>query len=562
MVSYSLGYKFLDGVPRTRMNKIAHYLQEHVTGEVVTSIDARRYFSTDASIFTLTPSVVLYPRNENDVRKTARFTWQLAERNHVIPITARGAGTDQSGAAVGSGIMMAFPAHMNRIVELDTKSGEVTVEPGTNYGKLQQTLQTHGRFLPPFPASLEYSTVGGAVANNAGGEKSVKYGSTREYVQHLRVVLANGEAITTTRLNKRELDKKLGLTTFEGEIYRSLDTLLEEHKPALDLMARNVTKNAAGYDLVDIRHKDGTFDLTPLFVGSQGTLGIITEITLDTEMHNPETTLLVASFDTLQHVQAAVVELKKHHEMPSAMEIVDGNLLALVTSVSPAALKGVIQAPYPKFVMLVELDDTGHIQKRNARRAAKILEKYATQVQTVHDISEQNLFWRIRHTSATALSHANGSARALPLIEDGAVPLDAFEAFLSGIYDIFERNHLQPAIWGHAGDANVHIQPYLDLSQIGDRQTAFRIMDEYYKLVIGLGGTITGEHGEGRLRAPYLERMYGSEVYALFKKVKKIFDPYGTLNPGVKIGVSIDDLKPLLRQTYSLEHLYDHLPRS
>lgn len=562
MVSYLLGYKFLDGVPQKRMNKIAHYLQEHVTGEVVTSIDARRYFSTDTSIFTLTPLVIVYPRNENDVRKTARFTWQLAERKHVIPITARGAGTDQSGAAVGSGIMMAFPAHMNRIVELDTKSGEVTVEPGTNYGKLQQTLQTHGRFLPPFPASLEYSTVGGAVANNAGGEKSVKYGSTREYVQRLRVVLANGEVITTQRLTKRELDKKLGLATFEGEIYRSLDVLLEEQKSTIDRMARQVTKNSAGYDLIDIKHKDGSFDLTPLFVGSQGTLGIITDITLDTELHNPETTLLVAFFDTLQHVQTAVTELKKHHETPSAIEIVDGNLLSMVTSASPALLKGSLTAPYPKFVLLVEYDDNGRTQKRNAHRAAKVLEKYATQVRTVHDLSEQDLLWRIRHASAAALSHATGNARALPLIEDGAVPADKFEAFLTGVYDIFERNHLQPAIWGHAGDAHVHTHPHLDLSQIGDRQTAFRIMDEYYKLVIGLEGTITGEHGEGRLRAPYLEKMYGSDVYELFKKVKKIFDPYGTMNPGVKIGVTTEDLKPLLRQTYSLEHLYEHLPRN
>src|SRR3982751_3376781 len=139
------------------MSKVAHYLQEHLTGEVITSPDARRYFATDGSVFTITPSIIVYPRSENDVRKTARFSWQLAERGRVIPITARGAGTDQAGAALGSGIMMVFPAHMNRILELDNKTGTVTVEPGIIYGKLQQTLHTHNRFLPPFPASLEYS---------------------------------------------------------------------------------------------------------------------------------------------------------------------------------------------------------------------------------------------------------------------------------------------------------------------------------------------------------------------------------------------------------------------
>lgn len=479
-----------------------------------------------------------------------------------MPITARGAGTDQSGAAIGSGIVMVFPAHMNRILELDTKTGVVVVEPGINYGKLQQTLQTHGRFLPPFPASMEYSTIGGAVANNAGGEKSVKYGSTRGYVKSLRVVLANGEIITTERLSARELSKKLGLATLEGEIYRSLDTLLEEHRSTLAYMARSVTKNAAGYDLVDVKRKDGSFDLTPLIVGSQGTLGIVTEIELDSELHNPETTLLVASFDTLQAVQAAVTTLKKAKSPASAMEIVDGNLLSLVATVNPAQLKGVISQPYPKYVLLVEYDEAGRNQKRSVHQAAKALEKLAVQVQTVTSPSEQETLWRIRHASATALLHANGNARALPMIEDGAVPIEQFEAFLTGVYDILERNHLQAAVWGHAGDANVHLQPYLDLSQIGDRQTAFRVMDEYYKLVIDLGGTISGEHGDGRLRGPYLEKMYGSEVYDLFKKVKKIFDPYGTMNPGVKVGVTTEDVKPLLRQTYTLNHLYDHLPRS
>src|SRR6476469_3287577 len=184
------------------MSKVAHYLQEHLMGEVMTSTDARRYFATDNSILQLAPALIAYPRNENDVRKSARFTWQLAERGRFIPITARGSGTDQTGASLGSGIMLVFPAHMNRILELDTKANTVTIEPGINYGKLQQALHTHGRFMPPYPSSVEYSTVGGAISNNASGEKSVKYGDTRAYVQSLRVVLANGEVIETGRISK------------------------------------------------------------------------------------------------------------------------------------------------------------------------------------------------------------------------------------------------------------------------------------------------------------------------------------------------------------------------
>src|SRR5688500_12467533 len=145
------------------MSKVAHYLQEHLVGEVMTSEDARRYFATDGSIFTVTPSVIVYPRNENDVRKTARFTWQLAERGKVFPMSAPGSGSDQSGCAVRQGILSDFPAHMTKVLTLHPRKGVVTVQPGLNYDKLQQTLFTHGMYLPPFPASIQFSTIGGAI---------------------------------------------------------------------------------------------------------------------------------------------------------------------------------------------------------------------------------------------------------------------------------------------------------------------------------------------------------------------------------------------------------------
>jgi FAD/FMN-containing dehydrogenase len=545
------------------MSKVAHYLQEHLVGEVMTSADARRYFSTDGSVLSITPALVAYPRNENDVRKAARFTWQLAERGRVIPITARGAGTDQSGAALGAGIMLAFPAHMHRILELDDKSGVVIVEPGTNYGKLQQTLQTHDRFLPPFPASVEYSTIGGAVANNASGEKSLKYGSTRDFVRALRVVLANGEVIETGRLTKRDLNKKLGLATFEGEIYRAIDGLIDEHKDLVDKLRLAVTKNSAGYDLADVKRRDGSIDLTPLFVGSQGTLGIITEIALDTEAYTGSTVLLVAHFDDLDKLQATVLELRELPELPSAMEMVDEQLLNIVDRINPNLLKDVLPKPFPKAVLLVEFDNSSErMQKKLSKKASKILERHAASWQMEIDPYKQEQLWKIRHSSAMVVAHGENGVKALPIIEDGIVPPERFREYLDGVYQLFARHHLQAAIWGHAGDANLHMQPFLDLGQVGDRQKAFRILDEYYNLVISLGGSTSGEHGDGRIRAPYLEKLYGPETYQLFTKVKQIFDPYGTLNPGVKIGVTIDHIKPLLRSTYTMDHLYDHLPRS
>lgn len=545
------------------MSRVAHYLQEHLVGEVVTSVDARRYFATDGSVFAVPPAMIVYPRSENDVRKTMRFAWQLAERGRSIPVTARGAGTDQSGAAIGSGIVLVFPAHMNRIIEFDSKSGAVIVEPGINYGKMQQTLETHSRFLPPFPASFEYSTIGGAIGNNASGEKSVKYGDTGNYVQSLRVVLANGEVIETKRLSKRELGKKLGLATFEGEIYRAVDTLIEESYELLGRTQLPVTKNVAGYNVADVKRPDGSFDLTPLFVGAQGTLGIISEATLKTEPYNPETTLLVGHFNDVQQAQSAIQELRALPELPSAIEMVDGNLLEAVETLNPNQLKDVISKPLPQIVLLIEFDaGVERQQKKLVKRAQKILDRYATSQQTETDPEKQGQLWKIRHASAAIMSQVQGHTKSVPIIEDGIVPIGQFSEYLRGTQEIFRRNNLQLAIWGHAGDANIHLQPFLDLSQVGDRQKAFKVMDEYYRLVISLGGSTSGEHNDGRLRAPYLQPLYGPEVYNLFQKIKQIFDPYNTLNPGVKINVSLDDIKPLMRHEYGLEHLYQHMPRS
>jgi FAD/FMN-containing dehydrogenase len=544
------------------MSKVAHYLQEHLVGEVMTSTDARRYFATDASIFQLAPALVAYPRNENDVRKTARFTWQLAERGRVIPLTARGAGTDQTGAALGSGIMLVFPAHMNRILELDTKAHTVTVEPGIMYGKLQQTLQTHGRFLPPYPFSQEYSTVGGAVANNASGEKSVKYGDTRSYVQSLRVVLANGEVIETTRLSKRELSKKLGLATFEGEIYRSIDTLLEENRELLDRLILPVKKNNVGYALADIKRRDGSFDLSPLIVGSQGTLGIVTEVTLNTEAHNPQTALVMASFDSLEQLQNAVIELRNMSDVPSTIELIDGQLIAQVNQQNPNQLKDVVPTPTPLGILLVEFDDSERHVKKAVKKAQRIFDTYANYQYTATDLEQQQNLWKIRQATGSVIGHNEGLLRAVPIIDDAAVPVDQLRPYLEGLYRLFKSSNLPIAVWGHAGEGTLHVQPKLNLGQVGDRQKAFRLIDEHAKLVLSLGGVLSSEAGDGRLRAPYMEKQYGSEAYTLLQKVKQIFDPYGTLNPGVKFGSSIDDLKAIIRPDFSLDHLYDHLPRS
>jgi FAD/FMN-containing dehydrogenase len=543
------------------MSKVAHYLQEHLLGEVISSTDARAFFSTDGSIFQIAPNIIVYPRNENDVRKAARFSWQLAERGRLIPVTARGLGTSQTGAAIGSGMIISFPAHMNRVLELDAKSHTVKVEPGISYSKLQQTLHTHGRYLPPYPMSAEYTTIGGAIANNISGMRSVKFGDTLNYIKGLRVVLANGEVIETGRLSKRDLNKKLGETTFEAEIYRSLDALLEENHVVVERLERGTTINNAGYNLLDIKRKDGSFDLSSLIAGSQGTLGLITEATLDTEEYDPNSTLIVAQFDSIEHMQQAVIELRSMDTPPSSLELIDQYALEEINEINPNRLVDTLKAPFPMFMLFIEYDGNEKVAKKSVRKAEKVLERFAKTFDLYVDQDEKIRQFKVREAVSLIIANNDGLVHPVPLF-DGVVPPDRLREYLEGIYRLLAANNIKPAVWGHAGDGNLIVRPKLNMGQVGDKQKAFRLIEDHHRLVLELSGSISGSEGDGRLNTPYLEAMYDPEAYTLLNKVKAIFDPHGTLNPGVKFGTSLDDLKAIVRPDFNIKNLFSQLPRS
>ncbi len=545
------------------MNKVAHYLQEHLIGEVFTSPDTRSYFSTDGSIMRIVPSIVVYPRNENDMRKTARFAWQLAERGRVIPITARGMGTDVGGASIGSGICIVFPAHMHKILELDPKSGIVAVQPGANFGKMQQTIHTHGRFVPVYPQSIEYTSVGGAVSNNCSGERSGKYGSAKEYVKGLRVVLANGELIETGRISKRELNKKIGLASLEGEIYRTIDALIEDNKDVIKNLPPLPRVNSAGYAIADVKRKDGSFDLTPLIVGSQGTLALISEIVFNSEAYNPETNVMTATFASRSSALDAAEELSKMSDIPAVIDFVDKHLLEDINRINPQLLKEVIETPLPEMLLYVEFDDDStRQQKKLAKKARKIIEKHNGFLAIANEEHDIDRLKSVRDSAATMWTHVEGSARALPIIDDAAVPLKQLGALLAGIDEMMQRNNqVIYAVSGSALSGTVRVLPHLDMSQIGDRQKVFKYIEEFYTLVISLGGTISTDHGDGRLRGSMLVNQYGENVVELFGLIKKAFDPYGIMNPGVKIGSTIEDMKLTIRADYSARQNLQHMPR-
>lgn len=535
-------------------------MQEHLVGEVTDSVDVRRYFSRDASILQVTPAVVVYPANENDVRKAARFSWQLAERERILPITARGGGSDTSGAAIGSGVMMVFTAHMNRILALNPGKQYVTVEPGITFGALQQTLYTHGHFLPPYPTSSAYATIGGGLANNSIGEKSLKYGDISKYVEKLSVVLANGEVIETGPISKRELNKKLGLATLEGNIYRGIDGLLEENQSKLnDEKARlRAAHIHTGYNLFDVKKK-GNFDLTPLFLGSQGTLGIITEATLQLVQHNPVVELAVLSIGNLSEfhdILPSIINLK-----PSICEMINKAAVAQINRGNPNHLKGLLPNPAAEIHLIIEFDDEKEgAQKKALKQLGKIAEKSGSYMMVGSNNDDRDKINKLRRAAAALHFSARGGARAVPVAEDVAVPTDRLADFMYRVGEIYAGGGIESAMWGHAGSGVVRMQPLLDLSQIGDRQKLYKLQDMVYNQALNMGGSISAAAGDGRIRAPYIGHVYGDEMRKVMMEVKRIFDPYGILNRGVKTATA-DEVKSLMRTEYTSHHP-EHLPRS
>ena len=528
-------------------------------GEATSSRDVLNYFSTDGSIFTITPQAVVYPRNTDDVVSVVRYLAAEAKAGRKTGLTARGKGTDQAGGALGDGVMMVFPAHMNRLLELTKRT--VTVQPGLIYRDLQNTLHTHGRFLPPYPSSIDFCTLGGAVANNSAGEKTIKYGSTREFVEKLEVVLSNGQVIETRKLSPTELAHKKSQDDFEGQIYRDTDALIDRHKALIKTDAPKVSKNAAGYALGRVRSEDGSFDLSQLIVGSQGTLGIVTSATLKTEPFNPKTTLIVGYFDDLDKASKAVLQILPLG--PSALEVVDFYLLDFLKKHRPAQIEGLVPDPLPKIVLLAEFDDPSQLQQRlKSARTQRIFKRFASSQLVSTNRRQEDELWNIRHSAAAVIWMVEGGDKALPIIEDGVVPVEKMSEFLTAVYKLFKKYKLEIAVWGHAGNANFHMQPFMDLSKLRDRTMVFDLADEFYNMVIKMGGSTCGEHNDGMMRAPYLAKLYGKEMYKLFQHTKQIFDPLNFLNPRVKIDVTEFDTRPLLRREYSMKHLYDHLPHT
>lgn len=534
--------------------KLLQTLENHISGEVSVEAEDIDYYSTDGSIFEITPSAIVFPKDSVDVQELVMAVNELRREGIKTSLTARGNGTDQGGGPIGDGVIVDFTRHMNQILEVG--QDYVVVQPGCMYERLQNRLNQHSQYLPPYPASIGVCTIGGAVANNSAGEKSVKYGSTREYVEALQVVLADGTATWIYPMDEHQLNEKKQLQTLEGDVYRQIDELLTQNATTIHNDHPNVTKESSGYALWKIKN-DTLFNLPQVIVGSQGTLALITSIRLRTlPLPDPnKVTLLVSFYDNINSVCTAASHI--HKLGPSALEIVDENLLSLVTEQAPALLAGLLpNGSLPEFVLLAEFDDADDNERHTKEKeASDIFLRYATSSVVKYDPVEKASYWKLRRSAAAVMWTIPGKLKALPIIEDGAVPPDQLNRFLTEAYKIFNKYELTIAVWGHAGDANLHMQPFMNLSDDADREKIFSLTNDYYTMIQSLGGTAAGEHNDSLMRAPYRHLMFGQAMEDLFDKTKNIFDSNNIFNPKKKVGVDLDYIKGHVRHEYSIKSL-------
>ena len=526
------------------MSKITDYLGERLDGEVTASPSVREKFSTDKSIFQITPDLVVYPRTINDIKKTARFVWRLAERGQNLPITPRGFGTDTTGGAIGSGVILSFSDHMSRILEFDAKSQMVRVQPGISHSTLQEVMATYGLFFPIKPTDST-ATIGGMIAQNASGTKSVKYGPILHAVDCVEVVLANGEVIHTGRLNKRELSRKKGLQTMEGEIYRAIDALIDENSDLIDDFATKDIPNAIGFPIHLVKDDKESFDLTPLMVGSQGTLGIITQAILRLAPLPEDTSLIAIATNPKTDLDALVPQILDLG--PSEFKFVDGDTLKFVQKKTANASWKRLFDSLPDKILFIEFDD------KNRAKCVKKLKKILTSmditnVKIAESWEDQEKIRSVYKIVNEIVNFYERGTSALPLMDNVFVDPKRMSEFILRAKEVLDHCHIGGGIWGNLGSGIITVRPLINLENLGQRQAVNRFMSELRGVVIEFDGSIAAETGEGRLHTPFAAEQYAGAMGKIFADIKKIFDPFNILNPGVKLGTTKNDLSEIMRK--------------
>ncbi len=445
---------------------------------VLTDAASLHPYAFDASFWSLRqqrpPDVVVIPRTTDEVREVVRIAGDTG-----TPIIARGAGTGQTGGAVAArgGIVVAF-SQMRAILSIDRQDLQAVVEPGIVYVDLQAALRSHQLFFPPDPGSGRACTVGGMAANNASGPHAVKYGTTSAYVLGLEVVLANGSCITTGGERSRVLKSSSGL------------------------------------------------DLTKVFVGSEGTLGIITKLRLRVQPRPPARAVVLAAFATLEDAVRCLDDLFEAGILPATAELLDRSALDAIRIYRPE-----LGLPEGEAVMLLEVDGLPEGVREQAEAVDGIARRRATRTQLASEEAEIQRLWQARSSMGGAIGLAHPDKRRIFAGEDLCVPLSQIPQTVRRARELAREAGIAVLFYGHFGDGNVHSAILIDPADVEEVRRADALAHRLHELALEVGGSTTGEHGTGAVRARYMRAEHGA-AFDVMRELKRALDPKGILNPG------------------------------
>lgn len=536
------------------MEALVGELKKLLKGTVYADPQTRHRVSRDASIYELVPDVVVEPRNNSDIENLVTFVTAHKKAHPKLSITPRSAGTDMSGGAIGDSILIEMTPHFNKVEAL--KKNILQVQPGVFIRDIDPLLSSKGLQLGCVPASRALCTIGGIVANNAGGEQSLRYGNADRSVRELEVVLADGNTYVVKPLTKKQLEKKLAENTFEADLYRRVFTLIDTHYDLVRNARPHTNKNSMGYNLWNVWDRDtGVFDMTHLFTGSQGTLGVITDIKIEAVPKAAHSGLLLAYLPSLKHLGKIVETVMRHQ--PATFEGFDditfnlgiryfntfrrqlGTKAFLRQQTQLLASVAKFKGHLPNILLMIEFD--GETQAEVLRKISNLhddLKKFNIRMDIENDEKASAPFWQIRRAALSLLRNQISGRYASPFIDDMAVQPQHLSKFIPELRKVIRKYKLPATIQGHFGDGNFHIIPLMDIVGTKDQAKLEPVMRELIPIVLKYGGTMAGEHNDGMVRGAWLPAVFGNDVYALFREVKEIFDPNYIFNPHKKTDAS------------------------
>lgn len=517
-------------------------LRSSIQGDVFTDDKLKALYATDASAYREIPSAVAIPKNKSDLIQIVRFAG-----DHKTSLIPRAAGTSLAGQVVGPGIVVDISKHMNQILEFNEKERWVRVEPGVIRDDLNVYLKKYGLFFGPETSTANRAMIGGMVGNNSCGSNSVVYKSTREHLISLKMILADGEEVEFNELSLNEFqDKVSGITCsskLEQNIYTTINDILTDKENQKEIISEfpkpSVTRRNTGYAIDLLMHmepftsKGERFNMCKLIAGSEGTLGFITEIKLDIDPLPPEHNALICiHFDSLyESLEANLIALKYK---PYASELIDHYILECTKeNIAQKKNRFFIQGD-PQALLIVE------IAKDNANDLDKAVERLIEELKAnnygyhypVLKGSDVAKIWSLRKAGLGLLSNIPGDAKPVPVVEDTAVDVNDLPAYIREFNDNLKKYDLYCVHYAHAGSGELHLRPIIDLKTSEGQQLFKTVLGEVAGLVKKYGGSLSGEHGDGRLRGEFIPFMIGKKNYALLEKIKFSWDPDNIFNPG------------------------------